>query len=99
MLEKNRNRGSGTKGAFDLQTFLAAGTKAVNEALDGFIPPSSAKPGTIHRAMRYSLFAGGKRLRPALCLAASAACGGKPADTLPLACAVECTTTIIAGAN
>jgi geranylgeranyl diphosphate synthase type II len=43
--------------------------------------------------MRYSLFAGGKRMRPALCLAAAAACGGDEAEALPLACAVECIHT------
>jgi geranylgeranyl diphosphate synthase type II len=43
--------------------------------------------------MRYSLFAGGKRMRPALCLAAAAACGGRPGSALPLACAVECVHT------
>src|SRR2546429_1297596 len=43
--------------------------------------------------MRYSLFAGGKRMRPALCLAAAEACGGLPDDCLPLACAVECIHT------
>ena len=65
----------------------------VNRALDRFLPSASAKPATIHRAMRYSLFAGGKRIRPALCLAAAAACGGDEADALPLACAVECIHT------
>ena len=43
--------------------------------------------------MHYSLFAGGKRLRPALCLAAAAACGGRESDAIPLACAVECIHT------
>jgi geranylgeranyl diphosphate synthase type II len=43
--------------------------------------------------MRYSLFAGGKRMRPALCLAASAACGGAETEAMPLACAVECIHT------
>ena len=43
--------------------------------------------------MRYSLFAGGKRMRPALCLAAAEACGGTIDDALPLACAVECIHT------
>jgi geranylgeranyl diphosphate synthase type II len=51
------------------------------------------KPATIHKAMHYSLFAGGKRMRPALCLAAAAACGGDEAEALPLACAVECIHT------
>ena len=79
--------------AFDLPAFLAARTAAVNRALDRFLPSATAKPATIHRAMRYSLFAGGKRMRPALCLAAAAACGGDEADALPLACAVECIHT------
>jgi geranylgeranyl diphosphate synthase type II len=43
--------------------------------------------------MRYSLFAGGKRMRPALCLAAAEACGGKDSAAMPLACAVECIHT------
>ncbi|MBI4027206.1 MAG: polyprenyl synthetase family protein [Verrucomicrobia bacterium] len=51
------------------------------------------KPTTIHKAMRYSLFAGGKRLRPILCLAAAEACGGSETAALPLACAVECIHT------
>jgi geranylgeranyl diphosphate synthase type II len=80
-------------GSFDLQNFLAAKTAAVNEALDHLLPSETHKPATIHRAMRYSLFAGGKRIRPALCLAAAEACGGKESDALPLACAVECIHT------
>lgn len=43
--------------------------------------------------MRYSLFAGGKRVRPALCLAAAEACGGKTTQAMPFACAVECIHT------
>jgi geranylgeranyl diphosphate synthase type II len=80
-------------GSFNLQKFLAAKTVAVNEALDRFLPAEKCKPATIHRAMRYSLFAGGKRIRPALCLAAAEACGGKESDAIPLACAVECIHT------
>ena len=79
--------------SFDLQTFLATRTKTVNAALDHFLPSEKTKPVTIHKAMRYSLFAGGKRMRPALCLAAAQACGGREADALPLACAVECIHT------
>ncbi len=84
---------TGSSPAFDLQGFLAARTTAVNEALDRLLPPATRRPATIHKAMRYSLFAGGKRLRPALCLAAAAACGGKEARAMPLACAVECIHT------
>jgi geranylgeranyl diphosphate synthase type II len=78
---------------FDLEHWLAEKTAAVNGALDTFLPPARAKPPTIHRAMRYSVFAGGKRLRPALCLAAAEACGGSWRAALPLACAVECIHT------
>jgi geranylgeranyl diphosphate synthase type II len=68
-------------------------TAAVNRALDELLPRASAKPPTIHKAMRYSLFAGGKRLRPLLCLAAATACGGTEKAALPLACALECIHT------
>jgi geranylgeranyl diphosphate synthase type II len=79
--------------AFDLKTYLEDKTEAVNRALDGFLPKPSARPATIHKAMRYSIFAGGKRMRPAVCLAAAQACGGKESDAMPLACAVECVHT------
>jgi geranylgeranyl diphosphate synthase, type II len=82
-----------TRPAFDLEDFLATRTATVNRALDRFLPSATTRPATIHRAMRYSLFAGGKRMRPALCLAAAAACGGNEAAALPLACAVECIHT------
>jgi geranylgeranyl diphosphate synthase type II len=78
---------------FDLQEFLDTRTAAVNAALDRFLPPASTRPKTLHAAMRYPLFAGGKRMRPAVCLAAATACGGSEADALPLACAVECIHT------
>src|ERR1035437_7369758 len=79
--------------SFDLNQFLATRTDAVNRALDKFLPSEKTKPATIHKAMRYSLFAGGKRMRPALCLAAAEACGGSDAAAMPLACAVECIHT------
>ena len=81
------------KSAFDLADFLSSRTAAVNEALHCLLPKAFAKPATIHKAMRYSLFAGGKRMRPALCLAAAAACGGSELEAIPLACAVECIHT------
>jgi geranylgeranyl diphosphate synthase type II len=93
MSARTKPRPGRTIGAFDLGEFLARRTRMVNQALDRLLPPASTRPGTIHRAMRYSLFAGGKRLRPALCLAAASACGGREADALPLACAVECIHT------
>src|SRR6266581_829916 len=79
--------------SFNLQAYLADRTEAVNRALDRFLPRATTRPATIHKAMRYSLFAGGKRMRPALCLAAAEACGGVDEQALPLACAVECIHT------
>src|SRR5208283_3156394 len=65
----------------------------VDAALDTLLPPKTAAPPTIHKAMRYSIFAGGKRIRPVLCLAACEAVDGKLAAAMPLACAVECIHT------
>ncbi|MBM3877290.1 MAG: polyprenyl synthetase family protein [Verrucomicrobia bacterium] len=79
--------------SFDLARWLDDRSALVNRALDRFLPRESARPATIHEAMRYSLFAGGKRMRPALTLAAAEACGGNVDDALPLACAVECVHT------
>ncbi|MEW6157312.1 MAG: polyprenyl synthetase family protein [Verrucomicrobiota bacterium] len=92
MSEVNRDGASATP-RFDLKTFLETRSVAVNRALDRFLPRANTKPATIHSAMRYSLFAGGKRMRPALCLAAADACGGPMEAAMPLACAVECIHT------
>jgi geranylgeranyl diphosphate synthase type II len=73
----------------DLKSYLATRAAEVDAALDAFLPKAKEKPATIHGAMRYSVFAGGKRLRPILCLAAAEACGGDPENALPPACAVE----------
>jgi geranylgeranyl diphosphate synthase type II len=78
---------------FELNRYLEQRTARINRALDRFLPKETIKPATIHKSMRYSLFAGGKRMRPALCLGAAAACGGKESDAMPLACAVECIHT------
>ncbi len=73
----------------DLKDYLAATAAKTEAALDAFLPKAKERPATIHAAMRYSVFAGGKRLRPVLCLAAAETCGGDPTDALPPACAVE----------
>ena len=57
----------------DLREYLAYQQKRIDAALDRWIPPESTPPGTIHRAMRYSIFAGGKRIRPVLSIAAAEA--------------------------
>jgi geranylgeranyl diphosphate synthase type II len=61
----------------------------IDAALDRALPPEDAWPETIHRATRYSLFVGGKRIRPILVLASAEAVGGARDEALPLACAVE----------
>jgi geranylgeranyl diphosphate synthase type II len=73
-----------------LSVYLESRRKLVERALARSLPSSGIRPATIHRAMRYSLLGGGKRLRPILTLAAAEACGIKdPAKALPAACAVE----------
>jgi len=79
--------------SFDLESYLGNHAREINRALDHFLPRTATRPSTIHKAMRYSLFAGGKRLRPALCIAAAEACRGVVQDAMPLACAVECIHT------
>lgn len=69
--------------------YLKTTAAEVDRALDKFLPAEKIAPQTIHKAMRYSVFAGGKRLRPILCLAAAEACGGDPEKAIAAACAVE----------
>jgi len=71
---------------FDLNAYLTAKNRQINEALDGLLGNTS---GRIIRAMRHSLMAGGKRIRPVLCIAASEAVGAGASDALPAACAIE----------
>jgi geranylgeranyl diphosphate synthase type II len=61
----------------------------VERALERWIPGKEEFPPQLHKAMSYSLFAGGKRLRPILALAGAEAVGGRPVDALPLACSLE----------
>ena len=77
----------------NLKKYLQTRQKEIDRALDRYLPKANTKPATLHRAMRYSLFAGGKRLRPILCLAAAEACRGNIHNARPLACAIECIHT------
>ena len=79
--------------AFDHEEYSRQRAKQVDTALGHYLPTARTKPATLHQAMRYSLFAGGKRIRPLLTFAAAEACGGKLSDAMPLACAVECIHT------
>jgi geranylgeranyl diphosphate synthase type II len=76
-----------------LETYLRTRARLVDRALQRALPPERTRPRTIHAAMRYSIFAGGKRLRPILLLAAAETCGGDMRRALPAACAVECVHT------
>jgi geranylgeranyl diphosphate synthase, type II len=73
----------------DLDAYLALQSDRTVAWLDRLVPPEDAPPGDLHRAMRYSLFAGGKRLRPALCIAAGELFDAEEAEVLPVACALE----------
>lgn len=75
----------------DARTFLTTAARRVDARLDAVLPAARTGPGRLHEAMRYSVFAGGKRLRPALALAAAQAIGGPRAATaaLPFAAALE----------
>ncbi|MCX6353759.1 MAG: polyprenyl synthetase family protein [Candidatus Aureabacteria bacterium] len=73
----------------DLQFYLRDKRKIIKEALDRLLPPSGATAPTVHESMRYSIFAGGKRLRPILCIATLEAMGKDSSPYLPAACALE----------
>jgi geranylgeranyl diphosphate synthase type II len=75
--------------AFDLRGYLEARRAAVDEALDRVLPPEMALPPSLHRAMRYSVQAGGKRLRPILVIAGAEAVGGTADQVMETACAME----------
>jgi len=79
---------SGTT-SFDLVSYVGAIREKVDAALDEYLKPEGAPPETLHRAMRYSVFSGGKRIRPVFCLASTAACGGSHERAMPIACAIE----------
>ena len=73
----------------DLKAYLATRREKIDNLLHAYLPPASCEPPRMHEAIRYSLFAGGKRLRPILCLAAAEAVGGQEAAILPFAAALE----------
>jgi geranylgeranyl diphosphate synthase, type II len=75
--------------AFDLEAYLKDKRVLVDAALERFLPGEDVQPLTVHRAMRYSVLAGGKRLRPILVIAGAEAVGAPPATVMPTACALE----------
>ena len=73
----------------DLKEYLEARRQLVEKALEAALPMKEGPEARVVEAMRYSLFAGGKRLRPILCLAAAEAVGGEIQTAMPAACALE----------
>jgi len=75
--------------AFDLEAYLKERRRLVDAALDRFLPSEDTPPPSVHRAMRYSVLAGGKRLRPILVIAGAELVGAQPSLVMPTACALE----------
>jgi geranylgeranyl diphosphate synthase type II len=73
----------------DLKAYLEERRALINRTLQAYLPAVRGPAFRVVEAMHYSLFAGGKRLRPILCLAAADAVGGDPGEALPAACALE----------
>ena len=73
----------------ELRAFFDRAVPAVDRSLDALLPAESTLPSQIHQAMRYSVFAGGKRLRPALCIASYSMFGSNWDPILPIACSLE----------
>jgi len=78
-----------TAAAFDVHGYMDSMRPRIDAALDAALPLADALPANLHSAMRYSVFAGGKRLRPMLVLAGCGACGAESELAMPAACAVE----------
>lgn len=75
--------------AADFASWLECQRQRVEAALDRCLPREDEPPQTIHRAMRYSVFAGGKRIRPILCLASAEAVASEAPGVMEAACALE----------
>lgn len=76
-----------------VEEYLKQASTRTNAALEEFLPSESEAPADLHKAVRYSIFAGGKRLRPALALASFEACHGQGDEILLACCALEMTHT------
>ena len=69
--------------------YLQSWAPRIDAALDESLPSADEGPGRVHEAMRHTVFAGGKRFRPALCLLSARAAGGEEEEAIPAACALE----------
>ncbi|MDO9516134.1 MAG: polyprenyl synthetase family protein, partial [Syntrophales bacterium] len=82
-MEMTKNR------KISLEEYLETRKEVVDRALGRYLPAQGGLSSEICEAMRYTLFAGGKRLRPVLCMASAEAVGGSAQTVLPVACAIE----------
>lgn len=89
VLEGAYQRGGDPGNHFALDEFLAASRRRIDSSLDAVLPAATRPPAELHRAMRYAVFPGGKRLRPVLTLGAAVAAGADPERAMPVASAVE----------
>src|SRR6266481_1617287 len=78
-----------TMGERELRAFLSQARALVDAELDRLVPAETIEPATVHGAIRWSLFGGGKRFRPALLLAVGKAFGAAPENLIAAACALE----------
>lgn len=76
-----------------LAKFVSENRNIVDDALNKYVPGVDVEPRILHEAMRYSLFAGGKRIRPILAISAAEIIGGDKSSIMPLAVALECVHT------
>jgi geranylgeranyl diphosphate synthase type II len=86
---KNRKNQLESRYDMDLKNYLKKMQEMVDESLESYLPQRDELPSSIHASMRYSVFAGGKRVRPILLLAACETVGGDMRKALPAACAME----------
>ena len=75
--------------SFDLSAYLQSRARLVDDLLQARLPAETERPAVLHQAMRHAVLAGGKRMRPLLCLAAAEACGGAPEPALLPGAALE----------
>ncbi|MEI7905460.1 MAG: polyprenyl synthetase family protein [Candidatus Firestonebacteria bacterium] len=73
----------------NISSYLKSRAKLVDSALNKYLPKESMYPFEVHKSMRYSVFAGGKRIRPILAILAAETLGSEPKKVLPIACAFE----------
>jgi geranylgeranyl diphosphate synthase type II len=74
---------------FDTKTYMETRRKKIEDALDRYLPEQDTAPVSLNESVRYSVFSGGKRFRPLLCMASCEACEGTSDAVLPVACAIE----------